>query len=225
MPVPVGLVVHTPWALVLNPSVPAKSVRELIDLAKVSPGKLNYALPGGQGSSTHLTGEFLKLATGLDMVGVSYKDTTTALPDLYENRVQLAIAPLAADYYDQPMVAQLLRVQALLYLSTPFIAIPEAITARALDFRRPAFINLIAAIAVLALATYPVAFGQMTRLVTGLAPGDPKFQRKYYEFLRALGKRLAAKAGADQKAYCDGNHALPCPTDALQGPKACHMLT
>ena len=40
--------------------------------------------------------------------------------------------------------------------------------------------------AVLALATYPVAFGQMTRLVTGLAPGDPKFQRKYYEFLRAL---------------------------------------
>jgi tRNA U55 pseudouridine synthase TruB len=45
-------------------------------------------------------------------------------------------------------------------------------------------------LAVLALATYPVAFGQMTRLVTGLAPGDPKFQRKYYEFLRALGARL-----------------------------------
>ena len=45
-------------------------------------------------------------------------------------------------------------------------------------------------LAVLALATYPVAFGQMTRLVTGHAPNDPKFQRKWYEFLRALGERL-----------------------------------
>lgn len=61
--------------------------------------------------------------------------------------VQLLIAPWAADYYDQPMVADLLRVQALLYLSTPFISIPEAIMGRALDFRRPALVNLIAAAA------------------------------------------------------------------------------
>ncbi|MFD1106021.1 lipopolysaccharide biosynthesis protein [Sphingobium olei] len=60
---------------------------------------------------------------------------------------QLLIAPLAADYYDQPMVAHLLRVQALLYLSTPFISVPEAIMGRALDFKRPALVNLIAAIA------------------------------------------------------------------------------
>lgn len=45
-------------------------------------------------------------------------------------------------------------------------------------------------LAVLALATYPVAFGQMTRLVTGHAPTDPKFQRKWYEFLRCVGDRL-----------------------------------
>jgi O-antigen/teichoic acid export membrane protein len=61
--------------------------------------------------------------------------------------LQLAIAPLAADYYDQPMVANLLRVQALLYLSTPFLSVPEAIMGRALDFRRPAIVNLIAAAA------------------------------------------------------------------------------
>jgi O-antigen/teichoic acid export membrane protein len=65
---------------------------------------------------------------------------------------QLAVAPLAADYYDQPMVADLLRVQALLYLSTPFISIPEAIMGRAMDFRRPALVNLIAAIASAAVA-------------------------------------------------------------------------
>jgi hypothetical protein len=45
-------------------------------------------------------------------------------------------------------------------------------------------------LAVLALATYPVAFGQMTRLVTGHAATDPKFQRKWYDFLRHLGDRL-----------------------------------
>ncbi len=66
--------------------------------------------------------------------------------------LQLAIAPLAASYYDQPMVAHLLRVQALLYLSTPFISVPEAIMGRALDFKRPALVNLIAAIASAAMA-------------------------------------------------------------------------
>jgi O-antigen/teichoic acid export membrane protein len=65
---------------------------------------------------------------------------------------QLLIAPWAADYYDQPMVANLLRVQALLYLSTPFISIPEALMGRALDFRRPALVNLIAASASAAVA-------------------------------------------------------------------------
>lgn len=66
--------------------------------------------------------------------------------------MQLAIAPWAADYYDQPKVAELLRVQALLYLSTPFISIPEAIMGRAMDFRRPALVNLIAAMASAAVA-------------------------------------------------------------------------
>lgn len=61
--------------------------------------------------------------------------------------LQLLIAPLAAEYYDQPMVTHLLRVQALLYLSTPFLSVPEAIMGRALDFKRPAVVNLIAAIA------------------------------------------------------------------------------
>ena len=61
--------------------------------------------------------------------------------------IQLALAPLVADYYAQPMVAQLLRVQALIYLSTPFISLPEALMGRSLDFRRPALVNLIAAVA------------------------------------------------------------------------------
>ncbi|WP_070156290.1 lipopolysaccharide biosynthesis protein [Sphingobium phenoxybenzoativorans] len=61
--------------------------------------------------------------------------------------IQLLIAPVAASYYEQPMVADLLRVQALIYLATPFISIPEAIMGRSLDFKRPAIVNLIAAAA------------------------------------------------------------------------------
>jgi O-antigen/teichoic acid export membrane protein len=61
--------------------------------------------------------------------------------------LQLLIAPVAARYYGQPLVADLLRVQALIYLATPFISIPEAIMGRSLDFKRPAVVNFIAAAA------------------------------------------------------------------------------
>ncbi|WP_184095944.1 lipopolysaccharide biosynthesis protein [Sphingopyxis panaciterrulae] len=61
--------------------------------------------------------------------------------------LQLAGAPLAAAYYGQPMVADLLRVQALIYLATPFIALPEVMMSRTLDFRRQALVNLVAALA------------------------------------------------------------------------------
>lgn len=57
---------------------------------------------------------------------------------------QLAIAPLAAAYYGQPIIASMLRVQALIYLATPFISIPEVLMGRSLDFRRPAIIDLVA---------------------------------------------------------------------------------
>ncbi|MEH3045723.1 lipopolysaccharide biosynthesis protein [Sphingomonas adhaesiva] len=61
--------------------------------------------------------------------------------------VQCAIAPLAAAYYRQPEVAALLRVQALMYLTTPFIALPAALLARAMDFRAQAKANMLAAVA------------------------------------------------------------------------------
>lgn len=59
---------------------------------------------------------------------------------------QLALAPLAADYYHQPMVADLLRVQALIYISTPFVALPEVLMGRSLEFRRPAYVGLVAGV-------------------------------------------------------------------------------
>ncbi|HEX2812550.1 MAG TPA: lipopolysaccharide biosynthesis protein [Sphingopyxis sp.] len=61
--------------------------------------------------------------------------------------IQFFGAPLAAAYYGQPRVAELLRVQALLYFATPFIALPQVMMSRALDFRRLALVNLLAALA------------------------------------------------------------------------------
>ncbi|HEY7806675.1 MAG TPA: lipopolysaccharide biosynthesis protein [Croceibacterium sp.] len=58
--------------------------------------------------------------------------------------LQLSLAPLAAAYYRQPQVAELLSVQALIFLATPFTAIPEVLLMRAMDFRRQAFVNIAA---------------------------------------------------------------------------------
>ncbi|QJB70209.1 lipopolysaccharide biosynthesis protein [Parasphingorhabdus halotolerans] len=59
--------------------------------------------------------------------------------------LQLILAPFAAEYYRQPIIADLLRVQALILLSTPFLVLPEALMTRNLEFRKPAIINLISA--------------------------------------------------------------------------------
>jgi O-antigen/teichoic acid export membrane protein len=72
--------------------------------------------------------------------------------------VQFACAPIAAAYYRQPMVADLLRVQAILYLATPFIALPYALLAREMDFRRQAQVNFASGLAG-ALAALGGAFG------------------------------------------------------------------
>lgn len=61
--------------------------------------------------------------------------------------LQFLMAPLAAAYYRQPMVADLLRVQALLYLATPFVALPQALLSRSMDFKYQAWVNFASAIA------------------------------------------------------------------------------
>lgn len=60
--------------------------------------------------------------------------------------MQWIAAPLVADYYNQPVVADMLRVQALIFLSTPFIALPEVLMGRKLEFRKQAMVNLTAAL-------------------------------------------------------------------------------
>ena len=84
---------------------------------------------------------------------------------------QLALAPLAASYFQQPMVASLLSVQALLYLANPFIALPQALLARQMNFKRQAQVYLLAALisAATALACASAGWGVWTLVAAPFA--------------------------------------------------------
>jgi tripartite-type tricarboxylate transporter receptor subunit TctC len=85
---PISLVASVPNILVVHPSVPAKSVKELIALAKAKPGTLAFA-SSGNGSSIHLSGELFKSMAEVDMFHVPYKGSGPALTDLVGGQVQL----------------------------------------------------------------------------------------------------------------------------------------
>jgi tripartite-type tricarboxylate transporter receptor subunit TctC len=85
---PVTFIGYGPLILVVYPGLPVKSVKELIDLAKAKPGKLNFS-SSGSGGSTHLAGELLKSMTGIDMVHIPYKGGTAPLIDIMSGRVEL----------------------------------------------------------------------------------------------------------------------------------------
>lgn len=91
----ISLVGRQPNILVVHPTLPAKSWRELQALAKKHPGQLSFS-SGGVGSSSHLAGELLKVVAGIDMVHVPYKGMGPALVDLISGQVQLAMATLAS---------------------------------------------------------------------------------------------------------------------------------
>ncbi|MEO7726305.1 MAG: tripartite tricarboxylate transporter substrate binding protein [Burkholderiales bacterium] len=92
---PVSMVVIVPQLLVVHPGVPAATLKELIALAKASPGRLNYASVG-VGSPNHLGMELLKSMAGIDMVHVPYKGATPAMADLIAGQVQLAFNGMAS---------------------------------------------------------------------------------------------------------------------------------
>jgi len=77
-----------PNILVVNPSVPAKTVKELVDYAKANPGKLAFA-SSGSGTSIHMAGELFKLQAGVDVLHVPYKGSAPAITDLIGGQVQL----------------------------------------------------------------------------------------------------------------------------------------
>ena len=86
--VPVAWVANVPNILVVHPSVPAKTLKELLAYAKANPGKLNYA-SGGNGSAAQLATEYLKMRTQTFMVHVPYRGTAPAVNDLIAGQTNL----------------------------------------------------------------------------------------------------------------------------------------
>jgi tripartite-type tricarboxylate transporter receptor subunit TctC len=93
---PVASIVRSPLIMVINPTVPAKTVPEFIVYAKANPGKINMASTGN-GATPHVTGELFKIMAGVDMVHVPYRGAAPAITDLLSGQVQvLFISPLVS---------------------------------------------------------------------------------------------------------------------------------
>jgi|SRR6185369_5916108 tripartite-type tricarboxylate transporter receptor subunit TctC len=92
---PIALVGESPNILVINPYVPAQSIKELIALGKANPGKLNYG-SSGAGTTVHLSAELFSVMTGIKMVHVPYKGASEALTALLSGQTDLQFASLSS---------------------------------------------------------------------------------------------------------------------------------
>ena len=90
---PIAAIMRIPDVMVVNPSLPAKTVPEFIAYAKANPGKINASSPG-VGTSVHLSAELFKIMTGVDMVHVAYKGSAPSLTDLLGGQVQVSFATM-----------------------------------------------------------------------------------------------------------------------------------
>jgi tripartite-type tricarboxylate transporter receptor subunit TctC len=92
---PVAGFSRLPYLMAVNPAFPAKTVREFIDYAKASPGKINMGT-GGAGGPDHASGELLQLMTGIKMTHVPYRGAAPAITDLLAGQVQMVFCTLPA---------------------------------------------------------------------------------------------------------------------------------
>ena len=92
---PIAPIVRFPYIMVVNPSVPAKTLPEFIAYAKANPGKINMASPG-IGSTPHVNGELFKMMTGTNLVHVPYRSAAAVMTDLLSGQVQLYFGTTAS---------------------------------------------------------------------------------------------------------------------------------
>jgi tripartite-type tricarboxylate transporter receptor subunit TctC len=120
----VSLLATGPVVIVVHPSIPAKTLKELVALAKARPGQLNYGSPG-VGSSPHLAGELFKIETGTNLVHVPYKGNAEAITDLIGGQVSIVFTGV-------PPVVPLAKAGKLRVLATTgkqrLVALPEVPT-------------------------------------------------------------------------------------------------
>jgi len=92
---PIALLAREPGAMVVHPSVPAKSLAEFLAYAKANPGKITMA-SGGNGAPSHISGEMFKMLAGVDMVHVPYRGAGPALTGVLGAQAQVYFSPMSA---------------------------------------------------------------------------------------------------------------------------------
>ena len=92
---PVGAIAKNILAIAVHPSLPVKSIRELVDYARSNPGKISYSTPGN-GTSHHLIGEMLNEVAGIDMLHIGYRGGGPAVTDLLSGQVPAGVASLTS---------------------------------------------------------------------------------------------------------------------------------
>ena len=94
---PIGMIGNAPNSLVVHPSLPVKTVADLIAYAKAHPGKVNFG-SAGAGTVSHITGEYFARAAGIKLVHIPYKGTGPALSELLGGHIPMAFAPIPATH-------------------------------------------------------------------------------------------------------------------------------
>jgi tripartite-type tricarboxylate transporter receptor subunit TctC len=119
---PVAGIIRVPSVMVVNPSLPAKTVPEFIAYAKANPGKINMG-SGGAGGPDHMSGELFKTMTGVNMIHVPYRGLSPALTDLLAGQVQVIFSslPAAIEYIRADKLRALAVTTATRFEGTPDI--------------------------------------------------------------------------------------------------------
>jgi len=171
---PISFVSASVYILVVHPSVPAKSVKEFIDLAKAKPGTLNYG-SGGAGSGTHLATELFKSMAGVNLVHVPYKGTGPAVIALLGSEIQLIFAsgPTVAAHMKSG------RLRALAVTSAQATALAPGVPPVAAS-GLPGY-EVVAAIALFAPAKTPTAIINQLSQETARVLKRPDVKQKFFD--------------------------------------------
>ncbi len=94
---PIGMIGYAPTTLVVHPSLPVKSVAELIAYAKAHPGQVNFG-SAGAGTVSHITGEYFARSAGITLMHIPYKGTSPALSDLLGGHIPMVFAPIPSTH-------------------------------------------------------------------------------------------------------------------------------
>jgi tripartite-type tricarboxylate transporter receptor subunit TctC len=172
---PIANVAITTFAIVVNPAVPARTLKEFVDYAKANPGKLSFGSTGA-GGMNHLTGESFKMEAGIDIIHVPYRGAGPALTDLMGGQIPMIIAAMSGQVFEFHRAG---KVRILAVVSPGrLLGAPELPTAVEQGFSNLVALQLIGLVAP---SGTPDAIIAQVAQAARMAVGERKFQQMLIE--------------------------------------------